>query len=102
MEHKDITTLATIWQLDIPPDWQEAEILAALSQKITLLLSREPETFFQIMYRLDIPEAKLNQALYATNPPDAIARLIWQRQWEKARSRKDHRSEDTPDDDLKW
>lgn len=102
MENQDITSLATTWQLDIPADWQEADILAALSQKIIVLLSREPETFFQIMYRLDIPEARLNQALYATNPPDAVARLIWQRQWEKAQSRKEHRSGDTPDDDLKW
>lgn len=90
------------WELDLTAAISEKEILDALAQKVTQLLGREPERFYQIMYRLDIPEKKVVLAL---NEPDAsqlIAKLIFQRQWQKAASRARHRTNPGTDEDLKW
>jgi hypothetical protein len=102
MEERDIVSIAHTWQLDLVPGISEADVLAALARRVTILLSRDAETFFQTMYRLDISEARLNQALYSENPAVSIASLIWDRQWEKARSRKQYQRPDVPDDELKW
>lgn len=102
MEEEDIRSLADSWQVQLPPELTEEELLNLLSERISRLLAHDTELFFQIMYRLDISEARLNEALGAANPPDAIARLIWNRQWKKAKSRKEHPPAGTPDDELKW
>lgn len=102
MEERDKISIADTWQLDLVPGVSETEILAALARRVEILLSRDATAFFQIMYRLDIAETRLNKALYSANPAEAVARLIWDRQWEKAQTRAQYKSPDAPDDDLRW
>ena len=91
------------WELQVPETFTEAQLLELLAAKISMLVEKQPETFFQLMYRLDIPEKKLNAVLGNMDTVDKIARLIYERQLEKARSRQQYRnnSEDI-DKNLQW
>lgn len=102
MEERDIVSIVHTWQLEVAPGATEADILAVLARRVELLLSRDAAAFFQAMYRLDISEARLNNALFDEQPAGAVARLIWERQWEKAQARARYKSPEEPDDDLKW
>ena len=94
--------LATEWSLDRAALLSEAEVLAALEIRIGRMIAGEGEAFFGLMYRLDIAERQLTQALAAANPPAAVARLVWDRQWQKARHRGRSAGEQPEDPDLKW
>ena len=102
MNQQDMQALATTWDLNIPEGISEADIIALLTERVSYLLTRDMETFFQIMYRLDIAEGKLTQAFSSIDPPGNIAQLIWQRQLEKARSKKTYLPPTAEEDDLKW
>ena len=96
---KDINS---VWEIDLGEGVSEAEILTALATRVTHLLGKDPERFYQIMYRLDIAEKKV---VHAVNEPDAamqIAKLIFQRQWQKAASRAKHPPKPGREEDLKW
>lgn len=92
------------WDIILPEVFSEAEILARLEQRVVTILQRGPDAFFQLMYRLDIAEAKLNNAMYVSEQPAAaIARLIYDRQLRKIQtSRMFSRPSTEEDEDLKW
>jgi len=91
------------WELQLPGSITEAELLELLAAKISYLVEKQRETFFQLMYRLDIPEKKLNAILGDMDAIDKIARLVYDRQLEKARSRQQHKaSNDDIEENLKW
>lgn len=97
-----LAELARSWDLEKADTVSEEAVLDALAYRVSRLLEREPETFFQLMYRLDISEKGLQLALTGTNPPDAVARLIWDRQCEKVRLRREHAGTPESDPDLNW
>jgi hypothetical protein len=85
--------------------FSEEEICAKLSQRLEALFLQDGEAFYALLYRLDISERKVAAAMAETAPMALIARLIYQRQLEKARLRRqfgrnDSTAEDDPD--LKW
>ena len=80
----------------------EAELLQQLELRVSQLLSSNAETFFQLMYRLDIPEKAMNEALLQADVPGALARLIYQRQLQKIQSRRQYKTDDNTDTDLRW
>ena len=90
------------WEIELPTGITEAEILAALANRVTQLLVKDPERFYQIMYRLDISEKKVVNAVNGPEAAMAVAKLIFQRQWQKAASRAKHRADPDRDDELKW
>ena len=91
------------WGLQLPETLSEEAILQLLADKIVTILERGPETFFQLMYRLDISEKKLVAVLQDENAPYKIARLIYDRQLQKIRSRQENRMKNESDDtELKW
>jgi hypothetical protein len=94
------------WGIAIPEIISEETILEQLQLKVVQILERGPEAFFQLMYRLDISERKLQDAMYISKSPAAsIARLIYVRQWQKMKSRAAHRNTGSkPDaaDELSW
>jgi len=93
------------WDITLPETVSEAEILAQLEQRVTEILQRGPDDFFQLMYRLDIAEKKLNDAMYASETPAAaIARLIYNRQLQKIQVRAAFKQSQPAgdDEDLKW
>ena len=89
------------WGLDESLHTKES-ILAALSVRMADLLLQDPMGFLQLMYRLDIPEAQLNQALDADNASDLVVQLIWDRQVQKSIQRKMKPPPAATDEDLNW
>jgi len=91
------------WQLSLPELVSEEEILKALTDQIGILQAKGPEAFFQLMYRLDISEKKLVSVIQTKDVAEKIARLIYDRQLQKVRSRMLYRNKSTDDDsELKW
>jgi hypothetical protein len=94
------------WDIILPEIISEAAILMRLEQRVAEILQHGPDEFFQLMYRLDISESKLSNAMYTSASPAAdIARLIYDRQLQKIRTTRafsqSHRlAED--DEDLRW
>lgn len=91
------------WDLQLPDTLSEETILRLLAERIVIILERGAETFFQLMYRLDISEKKLNAALQEDDVPIKIARLIYDRQLQKIKSRHENRMKGESDDpELMW
>ena len=80
------------------------EILLQLESKLSELLTGHPEGFFQLMYRLDIPETKVTEALKDNEQAIGIvALLIYDRQVEKRKWRNRSNQASRPTDaDLEW
>lgn len=93
---------------NLPVDLQEEitreAILNHLELVISRLLQQNASDFFQLMYRLDIAEDKLNAALAAgDNTIPNLARLLYQRQLQRIRSRREHPPfRNDGDGDLAW
>ncbi len=91
------------WGLLLPDTLSEEAILKLLADRIVTILERGPETFFQLMYRLDISEKKLNAVMQDEDVAAKIARLIYDRQLQKIQSRVANRKTSENDDpELKW
>ncbi len=91
------------WDLQLPETLSEEAVLKILADRIVAVLERGPEVFFQLMYRLDISEKKLNAVLQDDDVAAKIARLIYDRQLQKVRSRQVNKmSGETEDPELKW
>ena len=91
------------WELVLPTNLSEEALLQLLADRIVTILERGAEQFFQLMYRLDISEKKLNAVLAEDNVPQKIARLIYDRQLQKIQSRLSNRMNvDDNDPELKW
>jgi len=96
-------TLKDDWDLMLPDTLSEEAILKLLADRVVKILEQGPETFFQLMYRLDISEKKLNAILHDEGVADKIARLIYERQLQKIQSRRAYRKPSRSDDpELKW
>ncbi len=90
------------WQLDPSLHSKEA-IIMALALRVGELLTRDPMQFLQLMYRLDVPEAPLSEALESPDAGLRIAELIWNRQEQKDITRRSfQRPDDAADEDLAW
>ena len=91
------------WHLSLPELVSEENILNALTDQIGILQAQGPEAFFRLMYRLDISEKKLMSVIQTKDVAEKIARLIYDRQLQKIRSRLLYKRNDTVEDsDLKW
>ena len=91
------------WDLQLPDNLSEEAILKLLADRVVLVLERGPETFFQLMYRLDISEKKLTVVLDDDDVAMKIARLIYDRQLQKIQSRLTNKvNKETDDPELRW
>lgn len=98
-----IEQLQQEWGIVAPDVVSEEELLQLLAQKIVALIERSPEEFFQLMYRLDIEEQKLNRALHEQDIAQNIAKIIYDRQLMKMRTRQLYKQAGTEEDgDLMW
>lgn len=91
------------WELVLPGLLTEEALLQLLANRIVTIMERGSEQFFQLMYRLDISEKKVNAAIAGDNVPQQLARLIYDRQLQKIQSRLNN----TPgvkdiDPELEW
>lgn len=91
------------WNLTAPDLHSKDDILAALAQRISDMLTQDPMSLIQTMYRLDIPEAQLDAALDSDQAAALIAQLVWDRQLQKQamRASMPTRPADA-DDELAW
>lgn len=92
-------------ELDIPEGIAEEDILLKLEERLGYLLQRNPEEFFRVLYRVDIPEYQLNNALQQPNALQVVAKMVFNRQLEKLKTRADfsgHFNKNDADADLKW
>ena len=90
---------------EIPDTVSEQEVLRMLEQRVSVLIERNAEEFFQLMYRLDISERKLADVLKNEDAVSGIARLIYNRQLEKIVSRLQHKTGSShveEDKELTW
>jgi len=93
------------FELEMPETYSEEEILLGLEKRLGQLLERNPEEFFQLMYRIDIPERKMHEVLQQQDALAALAVLVYQRQLQKIRSRLKYKSyfeNNDADSELKW
>ncbi len=91
------------WALQLPENLSEEAILEKLTERVMQLVNEGPDAFFQLMYRLDIPEKKLMLVAGDVDAARKIARMIYDRQLQKVRSREYYRNNPLNDDpDLKW
>ncbi|MEI8280539.1 MAG: hypothetical protein WCG87_12325 [Bacteroidota bacterium] len=91
------------WGLVVPDIISEEAILQNLEHRVVTLIEKGPETFFQLMYRLDISEKKLNMVMHNDEAARNIARLIYDRQLQKIQSRLNSRKVNTDEDpELQW
>ncbi len=93
------------FELEMPETYSEEEILLGLEKRLGQLLERNPEEFFQMMYRIDIPEGKMHEVLRQQDALAALSVLVYQRQLQKIKSRLKYKSyfeKDDTDSELKW
>ena len=91
------------WGMEVPQLISEETILKMLAHRVVELLEKNTETFFQLMYVLDIPEKKVHSAMHEQDFAEQIARLIYDRQIQKIHTRKYFKdARQDPDPDLKW
>ena len=67
----------------------EADLLLELSQRIASLLQGNAEFLFSLLYRMDVSETKVAQALRLDAPdpaPLGLAKLVLERQHERNRT----------------
>lgn len=89
--------------LQLPDTVSEQEIIALLADRIVAYLDKGAEAFFQLMYRLDIPERKMQEALDKEDTPVRLATLIYERQLQKMQSRSLYKKDNTDiDPELSW
>ena len=93
------------WGLTVSGPVSEETILRLLADRVVVLVEKGADAFYQMMYRLDISEKKLNAiiAIGGIEMPRKIARLIYDRQLQKIVSRR----ENTPpkvveDPEMDW
>lgn len=62
-----------------------------LSEEVRLLLDHDFQRLLNILYRIDVSEKKTKKALTGSNPADAIAGLIIERELQKVETRKKYK-----------
>lgn len=89
------------------PKVQAPEWYAVLKEKVNLLINEDFDALLQLLYRVDVSEAKLRamlQNLAGTDAAEIITNLLLERQLQKIRSRAEYKASDKPatDDEERW
>lgn len=90
------------WGISASENISKEHIIDMLALRLTQILDQGPERFYQLMYRLDISEKKLNAVLQEPDVAIQIAILIYDRQLQKVVSRQQHAKDTDIDPELRW
>lgn len=92
------------WGITIPKILSEEEIITLLADKLVDYLQKGPDAFLQLMYRLDIAEKKLYRVMSTKDAAHNIAKLIYERQLQKIRSREFYKGKNKKNNDseIDW
>lgn len=97
------SVLAHSFEIDFPETVSKEKIIEVLSWRVDQLIAGNPDQLFSLLYRLDISERKIKDAMTSeVEVTKKIATLIYERQLEKIISRKHFTSKEAPEDDLAW
>lgn len=89
--------------IQVPQKMSEEELLRLLAEQVAKVVQEGQDAFYSLMYRLDISERQLNKVAGTDDVATKVAKLIYERQLEKARSRMVNRQQREDDDpELKW
>lgn len=83
----------------------EAEVIQLLADEVDRLMQHRMEWLLSLMYRMDVDEEKVNDALHPTNPIPAnlaLAKLIYARQSRRAYTKATFKPKPLEDEDLAW
>jgi hypothetical protein len=80
----------------------EEDLLQALAGKVAWMLQYNRDVFFQLMYRMDVPEARLLPVMEGDDISYRVARLIYERELEKVLARRQFGTTGPVDTDLAW
>lgn len=100
--------LNSSYGLDLPVAASMDELERLLAEKINTMILRDFEGLIQLLYRIDVSEAKVRNLLKENTGVEAgivIARLILERVWEKIQTRKAYtspRQQPQPGDEESW
>jgi len=85
--------------IDITDDMSDEHMLLLIENRVTELMTQNPDLLFSYLYRLDIQEAKIKQALLDEQdaPNLALSKLILQRQKQRIASKKKYK-QDPPEE----
>lgn len=89
---------------DLSPEKRDSLYLT-LKEEVNRLINEDFNKLVQILYRIDVPEKKLRQVLSdnpSTDAADIIAKMIMERQMEKARLRAAFKTNRDIPDDERW
>lgn len=96
-----LSALQKDWEIAAPDIISEAAILTQLKKRVVQLLERGSDSFFQLMYRLDISERKLDLVIHQSEDvAGSIAQLIYERQRDKIITRHLFHQAPPPDEDA--
>lgn len=89
-----------------PVPASEEELLALLAERIVEMLECQPEYLLSLLYRLDVLEPKINQALHPAAPEMpalGLARLVLERQQQRLLTKRTIKPAPLEDmDDWAW
>ena len=83
-------------------EYTEEDLMLALGDRIAEMLEFEPDLLFSTLYRLDISERKINEALHQGEADIhlKLARLVLDRQKAKLETKKKYGFQELDDPDL--
>lgn len=93
--------IAREMELQMPEQITEEEFLQLLADRVAHLMEAQPEYVFSMLYRLDVDERKVEQAMNPGNEVPAnvgLARLILERQKQRLQTKANY----TPPDIEGW
>lgn len=102
--HLLIQDLNNIYALELREVPAIGELEELLAEKVNAMIQTDFGALVQLLYRVDVNEARLRGLLQENAEEDAgrvIARLILQRQWQKIETRRQFR-QDTNSDEERW
>ncbi len=102
LEQEVVQSIQRDWGIELAGVVSEQEILDKLALQIASIAEKGPETFFQLMYRLDIPEKQLINAMHDKQIALQIAKLVYNRQLQKIRSRAYYKNRPNDDETMSW
>ncbi len=84
---------------ETPPEIPLDEVRAFVRSHVARLLDHNPGLLMSIMYRVDVPEPKVQAVLQFAGPaeiPDRLTDLLIERQMEKVHTRRKYSSTSNP------
>jgi hypothetical protein len=100
-----ILDLNRAYDLELAEQLSAEELEALLAERLNGLIRDDFNTLLQLLYRIDINEARLRQLLQEKSGEDAgkiIARMIIERQWQKIQTRRQYKPTDSGPEEEKW